>query len=50
MPFDIELIKALYSKYPEHISTIRKVTKEEKHCPLQESYIFYCYYWCWNLH
>ena len=27
MPFDIELIKALYSKFPESISTVRKITK-----------------------
>ena len=27
MPFDIELIKALYSKFPERISTVRKITK-----------------------
>ena len=26
MPFDIELIQALYSKFPEYISKIRKIT------------------------
>ena len=25
MPFDIQLVKDLYSKYPEHISNFRKI-------------------------